>query len=206
MRRHNIFIDSDVKIGTNVDIFPFAVLGRIPKRVGKMYRAVEEELFPLEIGDNCIIGSCAVIYRGAKLRRNVFVGDHAWIREKVEIGDESVIGQGVSINYNTTIGCGTRIMNATHITGNCIIGDNCWIGMHVITMNDKTFSVDDPHIGPCIGNNALIGSGAIIFPNVKIGDNAKISAGAIVKRDVGPNEVIKNHDTRRLLRSINICD
>jgi len=196
MRRHNIFIDSDVKIGENVDIFPFAVLGRIPKRVGKMYRAVEEELFPLEIGDNCIIGSCAVIYRGAKLGRNVFVGDHAWIREKVEIGDESVIGQGVSVNYNTKIGRGTRIMGHTDITGNCIIGDDCWIGLHVITMNDKSFSVDDPHIGPRIGNNVLIGSGSIIFPNVNIGDGAKIGAGAIIKRDIQFNEIVRVGDAR----------
>ena len=35
-----------------------------------------------------------------------------------------------------------------------------------------------------IGNNVLIGAGAIILGNIKIGNNAKIGANAVVLKDV----------------------
>lgn len=180
----SVVLADGTQLGENVTIYPFTVIGRKPKRVGKMYRALDEDLHPAVIGNNCVIGCFTVIYKGATIGNNVFIGDHVWIREKVEIGDESVIGQGVNINYNSKIGKGVRIMNGTHITGNCSIGNDCWIGTHVVTMNDRSFSVDDPHIGPAIGNNVLIGSGAIIFPGVTIGTGAQIGAGTIVREDV----------------------
>lgn len=37
---------------------------------------------------------------------------------------------------------------------------------------------------PIIGNNCLIGAGAIIVGGIKIGDNVKIGAGAVVSTDI----------------------
>jgi serine acetyltransferase len=178
------WIANDTVLGSNVSIYPYAVLGRKPQRVGKMYRAVELPLPCLLLGNNCVIGSHAVLYRGASLGDNVFVGDHAWIREWVEIGDTSVVGQGVRINYNAKIGRGVRMMNGANIAGNSVIGDDCWIGMNVCMMNDRKFSLDDPHIGPRIGKNVKIGTGAILFAGITIGDNAKVRAGSIVRGDI----------------------
>lgn len=41
-----------------------------------------------------------------------------------------------------------------------------------------------------IGNNCLIGAGAIIIGDVKIGDNCIIGAGAVVTKDVKRNSVV----------------
>jgi maltose O-acetyltransferase len=48
-------------------------------------------------------------------------------------------------------------------------------------------SLEDPVI---IGNNVWIGTRAIIMPGVKIGNNSIIGAGAVVTKSFGPNSVI----------------
>jgi serine O-acetyltransferase len=57
------------------------------------------------------------------------------------------------------------------------IGEGCWIYQNVTIgeVNKKA---------PIIGNNCLIGAGAVIVGGVKIGDNVKIGAGAVVSTDV----------------------
>lgn len=57
------------------------------------------------------------------------------------------------------------------------IGEGCWIYQNVTIgeVNRKA---------PSIGNNCLIGAGAIIIGGVRIGNNVKIGAGAVVNVDV----------------------
>lgn len=40
------------------------------------------------------------------------------------------------------------------------------------------------HMAPHIGDNCLVGAGAVIVGNIRIGDNVKIGAGAVVSSDV----------------------
>jgi UDP-2-acetamido-3-amino-2,3-dideoxy-glucuronate N-acetyltransferase len=58
----------NVRLGNNVTVFPGAVIGRPPLSSGATTRQLDvSELLPVEIGDNCIIGSNAVIYMGVKI-------------------------------------------------------------------------------------------------------------------------------------------
>jgi|GEM_PF-5302163 len=68
------------------------------------------------------------------------------------------------------------------IRGGTKIGENCRIQQNV-TIGVKRDT--DPLA--TIGNNVLIGAGAIILGGVTIGDNATIAAGSIVLEDVPPN-------------------
>lgn len=54
-------------------------------------------------------------------------------------------------------------------------------------------------LAPTIGNNVLIGAGAIIVGNRKVGDNAKIGAGAIVAKDV-PSAAVMVSPPMRILQ------
>lgn len=56
---------------------------------------------------------------------------------------------------------------------------------------------------PCIGNNVMIGAGAVILGNIFIGDNAVIGANAVVTHDipadslaVGVPAMIKHHEEK----------
>ena len=57
------------------------------------------------------------------------------------------------------------------------IGKNCWIYQNVTIgeVNKKA---------PVIGDNCLIGAGAIVLPGITIGKYAVIGAGSIVNRDI----------------------
>lgn len=65
-----------------------------------------------------------------------------------------------------------------------IIGDDC-IFYHGVTLGGQG-DVRGDRRHPQIGNNVVIGAGAIVLGPVTVGDGAKIGAGAVVVTDVPP--------------------
>jgi serine O-acetyltransferase len=62
-----------------------------------------------------------------------------------------------------------------------VIGDNVTIHQNV-TLGAK--SNGESYVSPTIGNNVMIGAGAVILGNVNIGNNVWIGANAVVLSDV----------------------
>jgi acetyltransferase-like isoleucine patch superfamily enzyme len=187
----------NVRLGNNVTVFPGAVIGRPPLSSGATTRQLDvSELLPVEIGDNCIIGSNAVIYMGVKIGHHSMVCDTACIREGCEIGNYSLIAMGVTINYNTKIGDRVKIMDNAHITGNAIIEDDVFISTLVSTTNDNlmgrkpTQGKDWTERGPTIRRFATVGQGACILPGIEVGEDAIVGAGAVVTKNVPPRVVV----------------
>lgn len=151
----------------------------------------EKELPPTIIGESSIICSFAVIYAGTTLGKQVFVADGASIRENVQIGDNTIIGRNVTIELNTKIGSRTKIQTSAHITGDCIIGDDVFIGPEACTMNDTYMGAKDDltMTGPILEDGCLVGGNSTILPGIRIGKNAVVGAGAVVTKDVPPNEI-----------------
>lgn len=56
------------------------------------------------------------------------------------------------------------------------------------------------HAAPRIGDNCLIGAGAIIIGNIRIGSNVKIGAGAVVSSDVPDNCIVVSQPPRMIKR------
>jgi serine O-acetyltransferase len=82
-------------------------------------------------------------------------------------------GLGIVIHPNVEIGCNVKIYH--HVT----LATETWIGSeHNII----------------IGNNVMIGAGAVIIgrgdQSLRIGDNAKIGANAVVTHDVLPGQTV----------------
>ena len=92
----------------------------------------------------------------------------------VEIGKGSCIAHGVGIvvHHNTIIG------NNVKIYQNVTIG----------------------HPGVIIGDDCLIGAGAIILGPCKIGDNVKIGANVVVNSDVPSNSTVFCENCRIVTR------
>jgi acetyltransferase-like isoleucine patch superfamily enzyme len=101
-----------------------------------------------------------------------------------EIGSRTKIGCFVEI-AKSKIGKDCRILPFAFISAGTEIGDRTFVGPGVRILNDKY--VDDftrTKFQPCkIGNNVIIGSGAVILPGVTIGDKVRIGAGAVVTKD-----------------------
>lgn len=184
-------------IGDGCVIDHGAIVGRIP-HAGWTARPIAVQP-PAIIGNHVLIGCHAVIYAGAVIDDDCLIGDLVTIREGCMLGRGVRLASHVSVNYETTIGDGTVIMQATHITGRMRIGRRCFIGPLVATMNHREPRqgyIDHEVIGPTIGDEVLIGGGALLLPGITIGDGAVIGAGAIVTKDVPPGVLVLGQAAR----------
>ena len=114
------------------------------------------ELLPI-IHETAWIADDANVIGNVELKKDSSVWFCTTIRGDNEI---VVVGKGTNIQENTVM--------HTDIGFPLTIGENCTIGHKVMLHGCK------------IGNNTLIGMGAVILNGVKIGDNCLIGAGALI--------------------------
>lgn len=120
----------------------------------------------------------ATFFRRIKLKLiSEWIMQVARRRTNIEIHPEAKIGRHLFIDHGTGV-----VIGAT-----AIIGDNVTI-YHGVTLGGRDLSKGKRH--PTIGNDVVIGCGAIILGNITIGNNARIGAGALVLNDVAENGIV----------------
>ena len=89
---------------------------------------------------------------------------------------------GIEIHPGATIGNQLFIDHGMGIVigETAVVGDNCTI-YHGVTLGGTGKDIGKRH--PTIGNNVMIGTGAIVLGPIHIADDIKIGAGAIVLKD-----------------------
>jgi len=118
-----------------------------------------------------------------------------------EIGDNTKIGTFVEIQKNASIGKNCKISSHTFICEGVHIEDNCFIGHNVTFINDKyprstnedgsmQTEEDWKVVETYVKKGASIGSSSTILCGVTIGENAIVGAGAVVTKDVPPNTIV----------------
>jgi carbonic anhydrase/acetyltransferase-like protein (isoleucine patch superfamily) len=109
------------------------------------------------------------------------IGKDVYVAPSADIIGEVTLGEGVSVWFNATIrgdlepitiGKGSNIQDncTVHVdTGSpVVVGENVTVGHQVILH------------GCTVGDNSLIGMGAIILNGARIGKNSIVGAGALV--------------------------
>ena len=120
-------------------------------------------------------------YKGTfpKIHPTVYMSDNVYVIGDVEIGEDSSLWFGAvvrgDVNY-IRIGKRTNIqdnsvVHVTHDTAPTIVGDNVTVGHRVILH------------GCVLGNNILVGMGAILMDGVEVEENVIIGAGALVTQN-----------------------
>ena len=186
-----IYPNSVIKKGA--EIFDHCVIGKIPKAPGCTARKIEEVHEKTVIGKNTILSPFCCVYAGTTIGENCLLGDYASLREHCKVGNYTIISKNVSVNYETTIGDHVKIMDNSHITGNMTIGNNVFISVLVSTTNDNAMGAkgyNEEVLGPIIKDNAKIGAGASLLPNVVIGENSIVGSGSVVTKDVEDNVLV----------------
>ncbi|WP_394166446.1 serine O-acetyltransferase [Photobacterium piscicola] len=112
---------------------------------------------------------------------------------------------GIDISPKTKIGSGLILFHPQNIVinANSVLGNNIML-QHNITIGNKFDPITGQHISPVIGNNVELSPGVIVLGNISIGDNSVIGAGAIVTKNIpensiavgNPAKVIKQVDER----------
>jgi acetyltransferase-like isoleucine patch superfamily enzyme len=117
------------------------------------------------------------------------------------VGDDTRIGTFVEIQKNAIIGSRCKISSHTFICEGVTIEDAVFIGHGVMFINDRSprataqdgalqSEADWQCIPTRIKKGASIGSGAVILCGVTIGQNALVGAGAVVTKDVPDGAVV----------------
>jgi len=196
---HNVTIKANTTIGNGVQINDLTILGKETSTNKKMARKPLKNTTPLIIEDDVKIGCSSVIYRNVLLNKGVFVGDLSSIRENVTVGEDSIIGRNVMVENNTTIGKRVTIQTGCYITADMEIEDEVFFGPCCSTSNDKYMGMGNfKHQGPIIRKGAKIGNNATLLPAVVIGENAIVGAGAVITKDVPANKTVVGNPGRLL--------
>lgn len=200
---HHVVIRARSVIGDNVRIDDFADIGKMPMRAANSAVTGEvSEMPPAVIGDDCIIGTGAVIYAGCSLSRGVLVADLATVREDSIVGEETIIGRGAAIENHCKVGAFCKIETNAYITAFSVIEDRCFIAPGVVTSNDnfagRTKERFEAYKGVTIKRGGRIGAGAVILPAKTIGRDGFAAAGSIVTKDVPDGVIVAGNPAKKL--------
>ena len=156
-----IFFSKDTKIGKNVTIEPYVVIGS-----------------KVKIGSNVTIKSFSHL-ENCKIENKVDIGPYARIRPGTVLKNGSKVGNFVEIK-KSTLGINSKVNHLTYI-GDSEIGKSVNVGAGTITCNydgvkkSKTIIKDKVFIGSnsslvaplTIEEGSVVGAGSVITKNVK---------------------------------------
>ena len=155
-----IFFSDDTKIGKNVTIEPFVVIGS-----------------KVKIKDNAKILSFSHI-EGVIINENVSVGPFCRLRPGTILEKNSKIGNFVEVK-KSKIKKNSKVSHLSYI-GDTIIGSSANIGAGTITCNYDGVKKNKT----VIGDNSFVGSNSSLVAPVKIGRNSTIGAGSVITQNV----------------------
>ena len=155
-----IFFSEDTKIGKNVVINPYVVIG--PK---------------VKIGNNVIINSFSHL-DDCKINNKVEVGPYARLRAGTVLEEGSKIGNFVEVK-KSTIGKKSKVNHLSYI-GDSELGKNVNIGAGTITCNYDGINKNKTKIK----NNVFIGSNSSLVAPITINENSIIGAGSVITKNV----------------------
>lgn len=127
------------------------------------------------------------------------------------IGDGSKIGSFTEIQKEVVIGKNCKISSHSFLCTGVEIEDNVFIGHGVMFTNDlyprATREDGSPQteedwtlIKTLVKKGASIGSNATIICGITIGENAIVGAGAVVTKDVAPGTTVAGNPAKEIKR------
>ena len=155
-----VFFSKDTKIGKNVFIEPYVVIG--PK---------------VKINNNVTIHSFSHL-ENTNLESNVSVGPFARLRPGSVLKKGSRVGNFVEIK-KSTIGKGSKVNHLSYI-GDSKLGKEVNIGAGTITCNYDGIKKNKTNIK----DKVFIGSNSSLVAPVTINKNSVVGAGSVITKNV----------------------
>ena len=155
-----IFFSKDTKIGKNVIIEPYVVIGQ-----------------KVRIGNNVTIKSFSHL-ENCKIENKVDIGPYARIRPGVILKSGSKIGNFVEIK-KSTLGINSKVNHLTYI-GDSQIGKSVNIGAGTITCNYDGVKKSKTKIK----DNVFIGSNSSLVAPITIEEDSVVGAGSVITKNV----------------------
>ena len=155
-----VFFSRDTKIGKNVSIEPYVVIGK-----------------KVRIQNNVRIFSFSHL-ENVKIENNVRVGPYARLRPGAILKSGSRVGNFVEVK-KSTIGKETKVNHLSYI-GDAHLGKNVNIGAGTITCNYDGAKKRKTNIK----DKVFVGSNSSLIAPVTINENSTIGAGSVITKNV----------------------
>ena len=160
-----IFFSNDTKIGKNVTINPYVVIGK-----------------KVKIGNNVTINSFSHL-EDCKIKNKVEVGPYARIRPGTILEEGSKIGNFVEVK-KSTVGKKSKINHLSYI-GDSELGKGVNVGAGTITCNYDGVKKSKTKIK----DNVFIGSNSSLVAPVILEENSIVGAGSVITKKVKKNSL-----------------
>ena len=155
-----IFFSKDTKIGKNVVIDPYVVIGS-----------------KVNIGNNVKIFSFSHL-ESSKIENNVNIGPYARLRPGTILQKGSRVGNFVEVK-KSKIGKNSKVNHLSYI-GDSVMGNSVNIGAGTITCNYDGVKKSKTKIK----NNVFIGSNSSLVAPITINENSIVGAGSVITKNV----------------------
>ena len=155
-----IFFSNDTKIGKNVIIEPYVVIGK-----------------KVKIGNNVTIKSFSHL-ESCKIENKVEIGPYARIRPGSILKEESKIGNFVEVK-KSIVGKKSKVNHLSYI-GDSDIGKSVNIGAGTITCNYDGIKKSKTKIN----DNVFIGSNSSLVAPITIDKDSIVGAGSVITKNV----------------------
>ena len=132
------------------------------------------------IGDGTRIWQYCVVFAGAKIGANCNICAHVLIEGDVVIGD------------SVTIKSGVQLWDGLRIEDNVFIGPNATFANDIFPRSKEPFQL----VQTIVKTGATVGANATLLPGITIGENAMVGAGAVVTKDVPAGCVVLGNPAR----------
>ena len=160
-----VFFSNDTKIGKNVTINPYVVIGS-----------------KVKIGNNVTINSFSHL-QGCKIRDKAEVGPYARLRPGTILEESSRIGNFVEVK-KSKIGKNSKINHLSYI-GDSQLGKKVNVGAGTITCNYDGVKKSKTKIK----DNVFIGSNSSLVAPVIIEKNSTVGAGSVITKNIKKNSL-----------------
>ena len=155
-----IYFSKDTKIGKNVIIEPYVVIGS-----------------KVKIGSNVNVKSFSYL-ENCRIENKVDIGPYARIRPGTTLKEGSKVGNFVEIK-KSTVGKKSKVNHLTYV-GYTLIGKSVNVGAGTITCNYDGIKKNKTKIK----DNVFVGSNSSLVAPITLAENSIIGAGSVITRNV----------------------
>ena len=155
-----VFFSRDTKIGKNVSIEPYVVIGE-----------------KVIIHNNVIIHSFSHL-ENTKVENNVTIGPYARLRPGAVLKSGAKVGNFVEIK-KSTIGKGSKVNHLSYI-GDTDLGKKVNVGAGTITCNYDGVKKNKTRVK----DNVFIGSNTSLVAPITINEKSIVGAGSVITKNV----------------------
>ena len=172
-----IFFSEDTRMGKNVTINPYVVIGA-----------------KVKIGDNVTIDSFSHL-ENCKIENKVDIGPYARIRPGTILKEGSRIGNFVEVK-KSIIGKKSKINHLSYV-GDSEVGKNVNVGAGTITCNYDGVNKSKTKIK----DNVFIGSNSSLVAPVTLEKNSIVGAGSVITKKVKKNSLALTRNSQAEIKN-----